>query len=81
MVARLLLVFVPFLAAFTGIFALYYLWQAAHFYRLGSVPYAAMSGVMGVAGLALAVTLWRSWRRVRAAAKRPSEGGSNSEMQ
>jgi hypothetical protein len=72
--ARLLLVLMPFLAAFTACFGLFYLWGAVLGARQGNVPYAALSAVMGIAGLALAATLWRTWRRVRAVAKEPPMG-------
>ena len=78
--ARLLLVLMPFLAAFTACFGLFYLWGAVLGARQGNVPYAVLSAVMGIAGLALAATLWRTWRRVRAAGKEPPAGAPTDRL-
>jgi len=52
----------PVLAVISGAFALWQLFLAGLSVRLGSYAFGAFYAVMGIAGLAVATSLWRVWR-------------------
>ena len=62
---RLLRLAVPFLVVLTAAFGLYQLFVAGIALRMKSYPSAALYGVMGVAGVAIANALWRMGKGVR----------------
>lgn len=62
---RFSLVLLPFLAAFALIFGLSYLWRGVILLRNGQTLAAGLFLVFGVVGVALAVSLWVTRKRVR----------------
>jgi hypothetical protein len=61
---RLSLVFLPFLAAFSLVFGLYYLYAAFRLFQSGQTMSAGLLCVFGLVGLGLAVGIWTARRRV-----------------
>jgi hypothetical protein len=62
---RLLRVLLPLLVLVTGVFGLYQLFVAGVALRVKSYPFALLYAVMGVAGLAVATALGRTFSRLR----------------
>lgn len=67
MLSRLSFVLAPLLILITTGFALNYLYAAVVHARARSWPFAGFYALLGVAGLALAIALWRGRRQARAA--------------
>lgn len=61
---RLSLLVLPFLAAFSLVFGLFYLYSAFQLAQQGFAVRAALVGVFGVVGIALATGIWVARRRV-----------------
>ena len=79
---RLSLVALPFLAAFSLVFGLFYLYTAIQLAQRGFGVRAALVGVFGVVGIGLAVGIWVARKRMlglrsAAAAATPPEGPRN----
>ena len=63
---RLSLALLPFLSAFALVFGLYYLYAAVRLMQMGRTMQAALVFLFGVVGVALAVGIWVTRKRVRA---------------
>ena len=61
---RLSLVALPFLAAFSLVFGLFYLYTAIQLAQRGFGVRAALVGVFGVVGVGLAVGIWVARKRM-----------------
>ena len=61
---RLSLVALPFLAAFSLVFGLFYLYTAVQLAQRGFAVRAALVGVFGVVGVGLAVGIWVARKRM-----------------
>ena len=62
---RLSLVLLPFLAAFALVFGMSYLWRAVILLRNGQTMAAGLFLVLGLVGVALAVSIWVARKRSR----------------
>jgi hypothetical protein len=75
---RLSLLVLPFLAAFSLVFGLFYLYSAIQLAQQGFAIRAALVGVFGVVGIGLATGIWIARKRVtggRSAATTASRDG------
>jgi hypothetical protein len=61
---RLSLLVLPFLAAFSLVFGLFYLYSAVQLAQQGFAVRAALVGVFGVVGIGLATGIWVARKRV-----------------
>ena len=62
---RFSLVLLPFLAAFSLLFGVYYLYAAYRLVQVGRAVTAALFFVFGCVGVGLAVAIWVARKRVR----------------
>jgi hypothetical protein len=76
MLSRLTFALTPLLALVTAAFALNYLYAATVHVRARSWPLATLYALLGIGGLALAASLWRARRQVRAARPPAGTGGT-----
>ncbi len=76
MIARLALRLAPVIAAGAALIAVYYLFVAGLALSRGNTPFGLFYLVYAIAGMALAVSLWRVWRGTRAARGRAPEAGT-----
>jgi len=69
MIARLLLVLSPVLAAVAWAVSAYHLYIALLAVRRGDLPFAGFYLLFALGGIALGTALWQHWRRARAIAR------------